>query len=354
MSDKRIEELDGLRGLAAIIVVIAHYFGEVAHGLRALTIGWYAVDFFFVLSGFLMGSIILRRCGEKGFLKAFYLRRAARILPVYCLVVAITIALAGMTQGHEWSDRPFPAAVYYLFITNFAMSFSEAGSEWLRPTWTLSVEEQFYIVLPLLLWLTPRRLLPGLLCLLVAAALLFRYLVRPENEIAALTLLPARMDLLLAGVAVALAAQRADLSRYLSIFRIVPLVAVLTLLVVALASRQTLFPLLSPTLLAIGFAFFLLAVLHGAPEGARYRSPWLQYFGRISFALYLIHQPVSGLMHGLLLDGKPDIATFAQVGVALLSVAVSVGLASASWVLIEAPILKRVPVVALPSQTAHG
>lgn len=344
MAGRRIAELDGLRGLAAIAVVIAHYFGEVRHGLSALTIGWYAVDFFFVLSGYLMGSIILGHHEEAGFLKSFYLRRAARILPIYFLVVSVTLALMWMTRGYEWSDRGFPAPVYFLFLTNFVMTLTGSpGGDWLRPTWTLAVEEQFYLVLPLIVMFAPRRLFPWLLVALFLAAFLFRYFLRHDNEMATLTLLPARMDLLLAGVAIAWATRERDLSRHLQVFRILPLLVMAALLVLALSSRTVLFPLLSPALLAIGFSSFLLAVLHGAPEGARYRSPILRHFGRISFALYLVHQPVSGLIHGLILNDRPDIATWPQVAVSLLSLALSIGLASASWIWLEQPILQRVP-----------
>lgn len=348
MREKRIAELDGLRGLAAISVVTAHYFGEVAHGISALTIGWYSVDFFFVLSGFLMGSIILGHHRENGFVGSFYLRRAARILPAYFLVVAVTLTLIWATRGHEWSDHAFPAPVYFLFLTNFSMTASgSAGSEWLKPTWTLSVEEQFYLILPLMIMFTPRRFLPYLLAALFLVSPLFRWFFHQDNQMAALTLLPARMDLLLAGVACALAMSRADLSRHLQAFRLLPILSMAGLLAVALASRHFLFPLLSPTLLAVGFSSFLLAVLHGAPEGARYRSPALRYFGRISFALYLVHQPVSGLMHGLILNSRPDIATLPQVAVSLLSLAVSVAIAGASWRWIEHPILNRVPITSL-------
>ena len=98
---KRIPELDGLRGVAALAVVVAHYLGEVPHGFAALMIGWYGVDLFFVLSGFLMGSIILNHHTEPRFLTSFYRRRAARIIPIYFVVVCATIGLAALTQGNS-------------------------------------------------------------------------------------------------------------------------------------------------------------------------------------------------------------------------------------------------------------
>jgi peptidoglycan/LPS O-acetylase OafA/YrhL len=223
------------------------------------------------------------------------------------------------------------------------MSVWGGGGEWLKPTWTLAVEEQFYLLLPLrIIWIPRRALMPALLGL-CGVAILFRYAFWETNSIAALTLLPGRMDLLLAGVAVAYAMHRFDLSRHLQTFRIVPLIAVLALLIVVLLSRERFFLILNPTLLGIAFACFLVAVLLGAPESRRYRSPVLGYFGRISYALYLVHQPVSGLLHGLLLDGTPDIGTMAQIAVTMLAFAVSVAVAAASWRWLERPILQRVP-----------
>lgn len=343
MTKKRIPELDGLRGVAALAVVIAHYVGEVPHGIPALTIGWYGVDFFFVLSGFLMGSIILNHHTEPGFLKSFYLRRAARIIPIYFVVVCATVWLAALARGNTWADQPFDALVYLLFVTNLAMSFWGDGGEWLKPTWTLAVEEQFYLLLPLLVIWTPKRFLVGTLLGLCGVAILFRYALYEVNPIAALTLLPARMDLLLGGVVLAYATQRFDLSRHLQAFRIIPLIAMVGLLIVALSSREHLFPILNPTLLSVAFTCYLLAVLLGAPEGRRFRSRLLRYFGQISYALYLVHQPVSGLLHGALLNGTPDIGSMPQIAVTILAFAVSVALAAASWRWLEQPILKRVP-----------
>jgi peptidoglycan/LPS O-acetylase OafA/YrhL len=338
----RIAELDGLRGLAAVAVVAAHYGGEVRHGIPALTIGWWGVDLFFVLSGFLMGSIILNHHREPGFLKSFYVRRAARIIPVYFIVVAVTLFAAALTEGNAWSDQPFGAAVYLLFLPNVAMSLWGGGGDWLKPAWTLAVEEQFYLVLPLLILWIPQRFLVRALLGLFAMAVVFRCVFHQPHSFAALTLLPSRMDLLLGGVVLAHIRQHFDLSEHLQALRTVPLIAVIAMLAIALASPD-LFVIFSPTLASVGFASFMLAVMLGAPEARRYRSPLLRYFGQISYALYLVHQPVSGLLHGLLLDAKPDVGTLPQIGVTILAFAVSVGVASLSWYWLEQPILRFVP-----------
>ncbi len=340
MKNTRIAELDGLRGGAVLVVMLSHYVGEAAHGTSALELGWLGVDLFFVLSGFLMGSIILENHTKPDFLKSFYLRRAARIVPVYFVVVCATLSLAMLTRNRIWADHPFGPLTYLLFVPNIMMSPSGGGGEWLKPTWTLAVEEQFYLLLPPLIIWTPKRVLMPVLLGLCASAAVFRFALYDVDRLATLVLLPSRMDLLLGGVVLAYVRRRFDLSGYLLALRVIPLIAALVLLGIVIVSRERLFTTLNPTLVAIAFASFLLAIMLDAPEGRRYRSPALRYFGKISYALYLVHQPISGFLHGVLLDGKPDIATIAQIGVTCLAAALSLAVAALSWQWFERPILK--------------
>jgi peptidoglycan/LPS O-acetylase OafA/YrhL len=337
----RIAELDGLRGAAAAAVVIAHYFGEAPSGFIALTFAWIGVGVFFVLSGYLIGSIVLRESGEAGFLQRFYLRRAARILPVYGIVVLATYLALTLLEGVAFVDAPLPLATYLTFTQNLAIPILGEGSSWLLPTWTLAVEEQFYLFLPLMVMLVPRRRLAEILLLCCALALAYRVGVRDSNPLAALTPLPARADMLLAGVLAALAQQRLDLMRHVNTLRAASLAASIVLLATAIVSVEAMI-LVMPTVLALGAACFILAIVNGAPEGVRFRGARLGALGAISYALYLVHQPVNGLLHGLMLGGRPDIATPAQIAVTFLAVAVSMGLASLSLVVLERPILNRV------------
>ena len=131
---KRISELDGLRGTAALLVVVAHYFGETPHGWVGLMWGWQAVDVFFVLSGYLIGSIILDSSGEAGFAPSFYLRRAARIVPAYGMTIAAGFAIAWLFRSKPWCDHLLPLAAYLTFTQNFAIAAGLDGGLWLLPT----------------------------------------------------------------------------------------------------------------------------------------------------------------------------------------------------------------------------
>jgi len=337
---KRIVELDGLRGAAALVVVFAHFFAESEYGFSHLQLGWLGVNVFFVLSGFLIGGIILDQSDQPGFLRSFYFRRVMRIFPVYFLVFLMTIFCAYETRGHGWSDHPFPAIIYGTFGVNFALTIAhDWGSLWLRPAWTLSVEEQFYLVLPLLIMAMPRRWLLWVLAVLWASSLAFRVAFQISNPIAAAVLLPSRMDLLLGGVILALIHRKYDWSRFLLFFRLNWAACILLLDAILLTGHLQLMELVSGTVTSIGIASFMLAALYGAPEGRWVRANWLRWFGQISYCLYLVHQPVNGLLHGLLLNETPGIGSAAAVAVTLFAAALSIGIAASSWYWLERPIL---------------
>lgn len=161
----RFSSLDGLRFICIGAVLWHHspayYLQE--DPLRILTRGFIGVDFFFVLSGFLITTLLLREEASKGrfSLADFYWRRALRILPVYFLVVtALGVYYIVLKGEHQYLELlPF----YYLFLSNFLNDHIPM----LTPSWSLSVEEQYYLVWPLLLFLLPRRaVMPALIGLI--------------------------------------------------------------------------------------------------------------------------------------------------------------------------------------------
>jgi peptidoglycan/LPS O-acetylase OafA/YrhL len=135
----RITELDGLRGLAVLSVVLAHYFGEVSHRIFVFDLGWLGVDLFFVLSGFLIGGILIDNRDSASFLSSFYIRRALRIFPIYYLVLVLALAFSDTARGHSWADPHFPALVYAIYAQNIAASLSALDGKSFQPLWTLAV-----------------------------------------------------------------------------------------------------------------------------------------------------------------------------------------------------------------------
>jgi peptidoglycan/LPS O-acetylase OafA/YrhL len=151
---RRIPELDALRGIAALAIVVFHLNREV------FFFGWVGVNLFFVLSGYLITSIILRHGGGAAFFRSFFARRALRIWPIYYLVVLAVVAM-NLCLRHPFSMETLP--LYLMYTQNvekyWGVTLLPAHPAILH-TWTLAIEEQFYILWPLLLLLTRRRLLP--------------------------------------------------------------------------------------------------------------------------------------------------------------------------------------------------
>ena len=145
--NERLLALDGVRGLAVLVVVVGHISGRVAP--FASNIG---VTVFFVLSGYLITSLLIREREKTGRtdLPAFYLRRALRLYPALLLVLALTPMVLAIAQDNRLGDYARRAIISGLYLADFA----EAGNDSLgffTHMWSLAVEEQFYIVWPALL-----------------------------------------------------------------------------------------------------------------------------------------------------------------------------------------------------------
>src|SRR5882757_9635973 len=165
---ERVKELDGLRALAILLVVAWHYIGIVGGPesvlWRVFVFGRTGVDLFFVLSGYLITRILLANTGSPSYFATFYGRRSFRILPIYFVMVAIY--LIGRQLGGSAPilfGGPLPWWSYVIGLQNVWMAIQQTyGPAWLAGTWSLAIEEQFYLIFPLVVYLTPSRTLPRL------------------------------------------------------------------------------------------------------------------------------------------------------------------------------------------------
>ncbi|WP_370941925.1 acyltransferase family protein [Amycolatopsis sp. cg5] len=171
LNTRHFDGLTGLRALAAVSVVLFHYGGPALGPLA----GWIAVHLFFVLSGFLITTLSLREEDRNGrvSLRAFWVRRVFRIMPVYYTVLALTAVFA-LIGGVYWSSGLGAAMPLYLVFGNELVDFNTP----LGMSWTLGVEEKFYLVWPAVLVLTglaaSRKLwLRTGICVAVVAAIVF-------------------------------------------------------------------------------------------------------------------------------------------------------------------------------------
>lgn len=183
-------ELDGVRGLAALLVIYAHVFLMwIPAAPRALFwartvsgLAWTGVYLFFLLSGFLIGGILLRYREAPNYFSAFYVRRAYRILPLYaCLLGCFLIArqFFGAAHPSEFGGTSIPLWSYFALLQNFPMAQTgDLGALPLSVTWSVALEEQFYLFLPLWIrWIPPRWHAASFLAL-AAFGLVFRATVK--------------------------------------------------------------------------------------------------------------------------------------------------------------------------------
>ena len=367
---RRIPELDGLRGLAILLVLIWHYGHDANSALGHLwfyylknstSLFWSGVDLFFVLSGFLIGGILLDARNSPNYFKAFYTRRVFRILPIYAILVGtfylcMAAGVPGRIAGSDWLFGPtIPWYAYATFTQNIRYAIGESGlPTWLGITWSLAVEEQFYLILPAVIWFVPRRRLPYVLGSAILAAPLLRLFLNlkySKGNLASFYLMPCRADALLLGVTAALLVRHQPIWELLKSHR--RRLALVSIVLLAGFPYFILFketdPVLSFWISTIGFSllavfYFVLLLLALTYSdgwlGHILRTSWLKALGTISYGVYLIHWVVVGLIFAIVQHKRPWAQTSAEHGLVLLALALTIAIASLSWTFIEKPLLK--------------
>lgn len=206
---KYVASLDGLRGAAVLLVVLFHYLPRHVTGPVGLlaSMGWMGVDIFFVLSGYLITSILYEQRGTQHYFRNFYMRRLLRLFPLYYFLFLFALALTPFLHIH-WRLRQLPLLFYG---ANVVLPLDNSLG-WLGPftvfhTWSLAVEEQFYLVWP---WIVgghwPRETLKRVCVAGVAVSPLLRLglLALHVQPWWIYQSLPTRMDSLLMGALLAL------------------------------------------------------------------------------------------------------------------------------------------------------
>jgi len=351
----RVVELDGIRGIA-ILLVLALHFGlpvcppGILHDI--LGMGWAGVDLFFVLSGFLITGILLDSKGKPDYFRRFYLRRVFRIFPIYYaylilffhvvpLIAHATGRLAALTYGGD-------EAWFWLYLSNWRDAYHQNG--YLYHFWSLSIEEQFYIVWPLVIYLIPTRTLKYV-CLGLAIFSVVLRLVAGHAGVSPVFLFrgtPFRLDGLALGALLALAARNPMLQK--SVTRLIPwawpVVAAGIVCLVIRSGPESHSPAMTtygyPSIAVLSCALVFWGVVHSGTQGwfgQFLRCPWLVRFGKYSYGIYVWHPLFAWAMHGWEMAAHRDFGlAWSLLPVALLvGIAGSYGVAWLSWRLIEEP-----------------
>jgi peptidoglycan/LPS O-acetylase OafA/YrhL len=364
----RIPELDGLRGIAIGMVVLFHYFqltgitrpgSLLAYLQAAARLTWSGVDLFFVLSGFLIGGILIDASAATNYFQVFYTRRFFRIVPVYTAVLLVCPILVAAAQrihndGFIWLNaNALPWYCYWTFTQNFWMAHAgNLGSSTLAVTWSLAVEEQFYLTLPLVVRLfTGNRLITCVLIGICTAPVLriTLGLIWHHSWVARFVLMPCRADALLLGVLAAIllrdARWRERIGRSDRPFAILfPFFLVgLAALTIWSASVG------SPAVQSIGYtwlAFFYVSVLIYALTRPRsvlsraLRVQWLGWLGGIAYGCYLFHTAIDGMFFALIWHHDPVVTDASTLLTTLAALILTIVLARTSWHYFERPLIK--------------
>ena len=292
--------LDGLRGLAILLVVVYHNFGFI----NVFFFGWLGVDLFFVLSGFLITDILLKTLGRKDYLKNFYIRRMLRIFPLYylCLILFLII-LPRLNLQFDVKYYTDNQLWLWTYLQNWLYTFKDPGqTNTLNHLWSLAVEEQFYLLWPLVILLIkkPKYLLIFISVLLVGVLGLRLWIW--TNQIADLAYFNlytfTRIDGICIGCMIALL-QRINknfLSRYTTI--IVLFFAGINFAFFFInRSSQFTFPYLALVGYTTFAMMFGLLVNEAVTRETKlfnllFNIRILKFFGKISYGFYILHWPV--------------------------------------------------------------
>lgn len=352
-------QLDGLRFLAVTLVMIDHWMGERVH----LPLGYFGVNLFFVLSGFLITRILIhskltddrlqRSHGHS--LRQFYIRRSLRIFPIYYLTL-IVLALIGFQAARE--HLPW----FLTYTQNFWIIIHQTWFGALDHLWSLAVEEQYYIFFPFLILFIPTRRIPALLITLIAISFLLRlYLFATQAPwMVQFVLMPTCLDAFgLGGVLAYLMVFRRDQFTKVAgntglLLLSLGLYALNIYLMLTTSPARNVFTDVFDRFFTSLFCFFVIGKgVIGYQGVMKYllEHPISNYLGRVSYGLYLFHNLVFNYYHtpanyitvrawNRLLRELPFLAETAlePVTMVLFFYALTVAVATVSWYIIEKPI----------------
>lgn len=329
-------EVDGLRAIAVLPVMFFHA------GFSIFSGGFVGVDVFFVISGYLITGILIKELTEERYsILRFYERRARRILPALSLVVLVSIPFAWMWMiPSEFELFSQSVGTVVIFLSNF-LFLSEVGyfapDAELQPlihTWSLAIEEQFYLLFPFILWAAYRlgkaRLALGLTVLLTLGSLALCLVLLPSYPHKSFYFSPSRFWEILAGSVVALATFRRPLptNNILSLIGLVMICGAIFLF-----DSHTPFPSLYTLIPVVGSALVLAFAGPGTWVAQLLSFRGFVGVGLISYSAYLWHQPLFAFAR-IRSFGEPG------PGMMLALIALTLLLAYLTWRWVETPFRK--------------
>lgn len=356
---RNIPVLDGLRGVAILMVLVWHslpcqLLGPFHPGtwqarvMKYLDTTWSGVDLFFVLSGFLIFRLFLTNRFSPRYLAGFYIRRACRILPLYWILLIAFLFTARIIPNHSsfsWIlDNPMPSWSYWALVQNWLMGFAgHVGCHWLGITWSLAAEEQFYLMAPLIFLLV--RISRGAWILLVLT--LVPILLRTQtSSFHAFVGTFYRIDAFFLGALASYLFDNNLIRSYLKNHsRIVSVPLALCFFLLVYKKRNPFFTFSGwyDEHVIHGLFYFCLIlslVLHHNWLSKIVSLSIFRELGRISYSLYLIHELVAGVLHGYFFSSQPLLSSSRQIATTCAGLVLSFLFSKILYRYVEAPFIK--------------
>jgi len=337
---EKIPQLDALRGIA-ILLVIAHnatlHYGTASYLHPLFDRGWMGVDLFFVLSGFLISGILLDTKETPNYFKNFYARRVLRIWPLYyCLLPLMFVVLPRVSaaQGVTIFAKSSPWWAYPLFMQNFLLPLSTDAAGPLGVTWSLAIEEQFYLVWPIIVRFLSRRQVAVLAFAGIVVSPVLRYFLA-AHHIHIYANFFCRLDGLMLGAFLAALVRSKNFVRERYVGLALAVLAVTAPLAVIMDLRHAEWIVFTFTSLAAGAIVYLAMFWQQRWFQWPLANRFLLFTGTISYGLFLLHKIAFAGVDGLHVNSvKHPLVT---LGVILLG---SYVLALTSWNVLEQPFLR--------------
>lgn len=301
-------ELDGIRGVALLAVMLSHAgpFIErttIVSKLFAYAMfpGWSGVELFFVLSGFLITGILVKTKTAENYFSSFYIRRVLRIVPIYYLMLTLGVLAA----GHDaWLSSVVPQPLktriaYYLYLQNWPTMWNHGlvqNPNLFGHFWSLAVEEQFYLVWPVIVWSLPENAILWICSAGLIAALPLRIVMvhRFAGDFTATILTTSRIDGLLVGAMLAIWLSRGTI-RLRWIYLPGATGGAIIVCIALVRYREIITPAVyMPTFGITGFAFLSGGFVALSQHPIRWlrwilESKWLRTTGKYSYGMYIYH-----------------------------------------------------------------
>ena len=334
---RRIPQLDAVRGLAILVVMVHNTSPKypILHLQQLFSDGWMGVDLFFVLSGFLITGILVDTKESEAYFKNFYVRRCLRIWPLYyslLFFMFVVVRFLNRSEFHTVLQQSSPWWAFPLFLQNFLLPVSTNAAGPLGVTWSLAIEEQFYLIWPLVVRFCSRTQLRRIAVAEICISPALRYYLS-LHHVDLYTNVFCRLDGLMAGAFLALLVRSNNFvpSKLLKgAWILFGVTAPLAFVTEAFHARWIVF-----SFTALASASFIYVSLFSPRKWlqAVMTNRFLIYTGTISYGLYLLHKIPFGMVETLRLDRHP----FLPLPIILLA---SYAMAIISWNLLEKPFLK--------------